>query len=154
MSTTIATTSPIQTITLESILDSQVAETDEYLGNVDEFKADGHSQAEAVKFANQLIEKERPLFFKTTGEIHLDSMNGGKDIHRVLISECLLNDHHIHNFVNKFLSTAVVASHKVNPGGFMDYKSFIKSLVEVRFKFTPPNSGDVKTYKIELNTLT
>lgn len=154
MSTTIATTSPIQTITLESIIDSQVAETDEYLGAVDEFKADGHSQAEAVKLVNQLLEKERALFLKTTGEIHLDSMSGGKDIHRVLISECLLNDHHIHNFVNKFLSTAVVASHKVNPGRtFMDYKSFIKSLVEVRFKFTPPNSGDVKTYKIELNTL-
>lgn len=72
MSTTIATTSPIQTITLESIIDSQVAETDEYLGAVDEFKADGHSQAEAVKLVNQLLEKERALFLKTTGEIQLN----------------------------------------------------------------------------------
>lgn len=155
MSTTIPMTSQVQTITLKSIQNSQVAETDDYFGTVDEFKADGHCEAEAVKLANQLIEKARPLFFKTSGEIHLDIMNGGKDIHRVLITQCLLADHHIHTFVKNYLSATVIGSNKINPGGTsMGYKSFISSLVDVHFKFTPPNSDDVKTYKIELNTLT
>lgn len=147
-------TSNIRTITKESTIQALVVEKDKYFDSVMEFKGEGHSEPESVKRAIQRLKNEKSSFLKTNGEIDLEFKNGSVNTHMVEIEEKLLNDHHILNFVLKFLNATAVASHKVEPGRTcLDYESFIKNLVEVRFKFKPTNSTEVITHKIELDIL-
>lgn len=147
-------TSNIRTITKESTIQALVVEKDKYFDSVMEFKSEGHSEPESEKRAIQRLKDEKSSFLKTIGEIDLEFKNGSVNTHMVAIEEKLLNDHHILNFVLKFLNATVVASLKAEPGRTcLNYESLIKNLVEVRFKFKPNNSTEVITHKIELDIL-
>lgn len=135
--------SSFHTICKESILSSQVDETNAFMGVVDEFKADGHSDDEATKRAIQLIEDERGAIVTSSGEIHLKRKNGGITRHPVATNESLDNDHYINHFVKKQLQEIAVTSN--------NYQSFLLELDEVYFSFTV-NSTESK-YKIEIDTL-
>lgn len=142
------------TINQESILNSQIKETKEYLGVVDEFRADGCSTEKAQDLATQLLNSEKARSYVSLAELHLKFKTGVDSKFKVQITEQISNDHNLVQFVKRFLSEHVEASHKANPHiTSKDFSYFLSLLDQIQFYYAPQNNGDIVQCNIEVDTL-